>query len=653
MTMGRASKPALAGPLQRRLAPVLAACLALILVLPVATRLEPRLGDVILFAGGGTAAERREDIVILTITEETLAAFPYRSPIDRGFLAALIRRISATGPKAIGIDILFDGPSDPVKDADLLAAIDEASSPVILAVASDLNDLTPQQRLYLGNSVSGRGHGSIVLQRDDSDGIVRHLPFPQDRDGAPITTFTAALAGASAKAPTPSGRILYQAPQGPGLTAFPQYPAHTAALLPDEWLAGKYLLIGTDLPHLDQHPAPMVSLAGTEGGTVPGIAIHAHILAQVLEGRSLPALPLEFGLMLAALAAVATVTGFTLTQKPGRFFLVLGLTAFACLAVSALLLRLQILQLPVLTPPAAAIAAALLLALFRWRIDRSERAFLNTAFSRYVSPQVVQRLTSGRLSLALGGEKRTVTYVFTDLEGFTTLSEQLTADQVAAILNRYLDRMCDLFVSHGATIDKLIGDAVVGFFGAPEEDPEQSLKAVKLALAVDAFCEGFRKEMAAEGIPLGVTRIGLHRGEAVVGNFGGSRFFDYTGIGDTVNTAARLEGANKYLGTRICVSAAAAAHAPGMTYRRIGDLVVKGRAEPLPCVEPLSEAEAGAEWMAAYAAAFVLLQQEDAEAARQGFETVLRLRGDDGPSRLHLARLGQGETGTQIVLGGK
>ena len=653
MTMGRASKPALAGPLQRRLAPVLAACLALILVLPVATRLEPRLGDVILFAGGGTAAEQREDIVILTITEETLAAFPYRSPIDRGFLAALIRRISATGPKAIGIDILFDGPSDPVKDADLLAAIDEASSPVILAVASDLNDLTPQQRLYLGNSVSGRGHGSIVLQRDDSDGIVRHLPFPQDRDGAPITTFTAALAAGAAGTPPPRGRILYQAPQGPGLTAFPQYPAHTAALLPDEWLAGKYLLIGTDLPHLDQHPAPMVSLAGTEGGTVPGIAIHAHILAQVLEGRSLPALPLETGLMLAALAAAATVTGFTLTQKPGRFFLVLGLAAFACLAVSALLLRLQILQLPVLTPPAAAIAAALLLALFRWRIDRSERAFLNTAFSRYVSPQVVQRLTSGRLSLALGGEKRTVTYVFTDLEGFTTLSEQLTADQVAAILNRYLDRMCDLFVSHGATIDKLIGDAVVGFFGAPEEDPEQSLKAVKLALAVDAFCEGFRKEMAVEGIPLGVTRIGLHRGEAVVGNFGGSRFFDYTGIGDTVNTAARLEGANKYLGTRICVSAAAAAHAPGMTYRRIGDLVVKGRAEPLPCVEPLSEAEAGAEWMAAYAAAFVLLQQEDAEAARQGFETVLRLRGDDGPSRLHLARLGQGETGTQIVLGGK
>lgn len=653
MTMGRTSTPALAGPLQRRLAPVLAACLALLLVLPVAARLESPLGDVILFTGGGSQPERREDIVILTITEETLAAFPYRSPIDRGFLAGLIRRISATGPKAIGIDILFDGPSDPAKDADLLAAIDEAQSPVILAVASDLNDLTPQQRLYLGNSISGRGHGSIVLQRDDADGIVRHLPFPKDRTGAPITTFTAALAAEAARTPPPQGRILYQAPQGNGLTAFPQYPAHTAALLPDDWLAGKYVLIGTDLPHLDQHPAPMVSLAGSEDGTVPGIAIHAHILAQVLEGRSLPSVPLEAGLLLAALAALATVTGFTLTQKPGRFFLVLALASFACLAISALLLRLQILQLPVLTLPAAAITSALLLALFRWRIDRSERAFLNTAFSRYVSPQVVQRLTSGRLSLALGGEKREVTYVFTDLEGFTTLSEQLTADQVATILNRYLDRMCDLFVSHGATIDKLIGDAVVGFFGAPEDDPEQSLKAVKLGLAVDAFCEGFRKDMAAEGIPLGVTRIGLHRGEAVVGNFGGSRFFDYTSIGDTVNTAARLEGANKYLGTRICVSAAAAAHAPGLRYRPIGDLVVKGRAEPLPCVEPLSETEAGAGWLAAYESAFALLHQGDTAAARQGFEAVLRLRADDGPSRLHLARLGQGETGTQIVLGGK
>ncbi|MEH0072369.1 CHASE2 domain-containing protein [Pannonibacter sp. Pt2-lr] len=105
--------------------------------------------------------------------------------MDRGFLAALIRRISAAGPKSIGIDILFDGPSDPVKDADLLAAIDEAPSPVILAVASDLNDLTPQQRLYLGHSVSGRGHGSIVLQRDDADGIVRHLPFPRTGTAPP------------------------------------------------------------------------------------------------------------------------------------------------------------------------------------------------------------------------------------------------------------------------------------------------------------------------------------------------------------------------------------------------------------------------------------------------------------------------------------
>jgi adenylate cyclase len=134
-----------------------------------------------------------------------------------------------------------------------------------------------------------------------------------------------------------------------------------------------------------------------------------------------------------------------------------------------------------------------------------------------------------------------VTYMFTDLEGFTTLVETEDPVLVTKTLNTYLDRICDLFLDHGATIDKIIGDAVVGFFGAPELQENQAEMAVNLALAVDEFSESFRRVAAEQGLRLGMTRIGINKGKAVIGNFGGDRFFDYTGQGDTVNTAARLE----------------------------------------------------------------------------------------------------------------
>lgn len=626
---------------------------ATVLSLLAAARLEPLAGDMALSSAPSPPPQTLSRIVVVMVTEDALATFPYRSPIDREFLAGLIERLDQAGASAIGIDILLDQPSLLQKDRALFSAIDEASMPVVLAYATAADGLTERQTAFSARNVATRRHGLIALPRDEIDGVVRHVPLARADRGERLSTFASVLAGeagASSNAVmTSRSRILY------GNTAaapFTLYPAHLVSLLPDAWFAGKIVLIGTDLPTIDRHPTPLVAGRGSEAGTIPGVLVHAHILAQHLAGLSLPvAAPwarIAATLALAVLAALA----LSLPVSPPRLVLLLfaGLLVYGIAA--GWLVASGTWLPPLVAPPLAALATAGLLSWRRWQTERSERAFLRLAFSRYVSPAVVERIATGRLPLELGGEKRRVTYLFTDLEGFTSLSEQLAPALLADILNPYLDEMCRLMTEHGATIDKIIGDAVVGFFGAPDEDPDQERHAVALALALDEFAQGYRWKVAGRGIHLGATRIGLHAGEAVIGNFGGSRFFDYTGIGDTVNTAARLEGANRFLGTRILMSDSVAGRCPGDTHRSAADLMLKGRSSPIRCFEPLAVGRRDPAWLAAYRTAFAAMRAGDGSAAAL-FETALRLKPDDPLALLHLRRLQAGESGATLVLEGK
>ena len=189
--------------------------------------------------------------------------------------------------------------------------------------------------------------------------------------------------------------------------------------------------------------------------------------------------------------------------------------------------------------------------------------------------------------LSLTGEKRQIYALFTDLEGFTKLSHAITAEQLSGLLNRYLDLLSDIVLRHGGTIDKFVGDAVVAFWGAPiarDDDPDRAIKA---AVAMFEAGEAFRQS-AGEGIPpIGCTRVGLHRGEAVVGNFGGEGRIQYTALGDGMNTAARLESANKSLHSTILVSQEAKAQSSLDIFRPLGRVVLSGRATPVEVWEPV------------------------------------------------------------------
>ena len=170
-----------------------------------------------------------------------------------------------------------------------------------------------------------------------------------------------------------------------------------------------------------------------------------------------------------------------------------------------------------------------------------------------------------------GGAWREVATIFTDITGFTSLVESAAPEVLGALLNEYVGGMTDIVFAHEGTVAKIIGDAIQVLFNAPGDQPDYATRAIACAHDLDAWAEEFRARWKAKGVNFGTTRIGVHAGPALVGNFGGSRFFDYTAYGDTINTAARLEAANKFLGTRICVSAAVAEAAeqfPGPAGRR-------------------------------------------------------------------------------------
>ncbi len=283
----------------------------------------------------------------------------------------------------------------------------------------------------------------------------------------------------------------------------------------------------------------------------------------------------------------------------------------------------------------------------RARQAAAERA--HASLSRYFSPNLARSLAADANALAPGGERREIATLFTDIAGFTPLVESLDPRQLADLLSGYLEGMTEIVFAHEGTVAKIIGDAIHVLFGAPADQPDAASRAIACALALDARSESYRFEWKARGVALGATRIGVHAGPAIVGNFGGGRLFDYTAYGDTINAAARLEAINKQLGTRICVSAAAAERAEGFFGRPVGDLVLRGRSEPMRVFEPLTPEETASPQNAAYCAAFAKLEAGD-PGALAGFAALVGERARDALAQYHLKRLLNGATGARIEM---
>jgi class 3 adenylate cyclase len=594
-------------------------------------------------------APQDPDIVVAAINEDTLKLFPYRAPVDRQFLSNLLKAIDQREPRAIALDVLFDQATEPDKDAALKDTIAHLKAPIVISYTNNPEIVDDKQRAFLDGFVPPGDRVAAELAEDSLD-IARWIrPGMTEHDGSYLVGLARGiLAKLGIDTPPDQPEIVWRGRPDAATTPFKIFPSQLVPILPASWIKGKIVLIGGVESLIDRHRTPFSAFYSGHGGELPGIVIHAHSIWQLL--NHVPARnPGEWSEV--ALVLTMTLLGATL----GAFHLALpvriaaGFLAFAALWAFGLgLFRLTGVSVVLISPSIA-------LGVSQWSADmvmgrqlRRQREFIQSAFSRYVSPKVVEKLVADPEKLSLEGEAHEMSFLFTDLEGFTTLSERVDSRVLAQMLNAYLDGVCAVILSLDGMVDKFIGDAVFAIFNPFADQPNHAERAVRCALAIDGFSEKFRAEQREAGIALGVTRIGVHSGRAVIGNFGSHSRMQYTALGDTVNTASRLEGVNKYFGTRICVSEATRAQVPDIPFRPINVIVPKGKAEPLGIYEPLNEERAHSPFMMKYAEAYEFAEQQDPRAL-QLFEELRAEAPQDKCVEIHVERLNESAYGPMVM----
>ncbi len=417
--------------------------------------------------------------------------------------------------------------------------------------------------------------------------------------------------------------------------------------VPPEALRGRLLLVGSSAQGLmDLRFSPL-------GTVIPGVEVHAQALEQALTdgflyrpswARSAEALALVAGGLL--VGTLALTTG-PLWSALATMLLIGALAAGGWFAFVD-----KRLLLDPLMPALGVFFSFLLPSVLRHQASEQRRRWVAQAFSRYVSPNLVTHIVQHPEQLELGGRRQACSFIFTDLAGFTGLMEKIDPAAAVGLLNTYLDEMIAIAFRHHGTLDRIVGDAVAIMFSAPVPQADHQQRAFDCALEMQRFAAAFTARQQAAGVAFGHTRIGVHSGDVIVGNFGGSTMFDYRALGDPVNTASRLESVNKQLGTRVCVSEATLAGCADVPVRRVGRLVLKGKTRPLLVFQPWNDGLAGpvdTPFVQAYEAAYDAMEARD-PAALQAFETLATTHGADPLVALHLQRLRQGEQGDVLVM---
>ena len=512
---------------------------------------------------------------------------------------------------------------------------------------------------------AAQGRGMVTLN-SERDGIVRRVPAVLRGGGETFPTLTVELVRVAsgrdnyAILANRSGGGLdglrigaYEVPTDMnGLVWLRHTPHDPSIYLPAadllngtfdrDLVAGKMVLVGTSAVGLRDLRATPVS------AVIPGVEIHAQLLNAILNQDFLSRPPFAKGLELTAAVALGLL--IILAVPRASALASLPILALLLAAMGGLSWHLFDSHGYLIDASFPALCGGLLFMILiygNFSRAEAERAQVRTAFSQYLAPALVDRLVKDPRKLELGGEQREMTFLFTDIAGFTAFAETIDPAVLTRTLNSYLDQVCRIVIDHGGTIDKIVGDAVHALFNAPIDQPDHARRAVVCGLAIDAFGRAYAKQLREEGLGFGLTRIGINTGRCIVGNFGGSTRFDYTAHGDAINTAARLEAANKHLGTTLCVAASTVEQCPDLLFRPIGALLLQGRSQALDTFEPIAPGEGNSQSFDDYISAFALLDKADPGAA-VAFEALTKRYPADPLAALHHRRLADGLNGKEL-----
>lgn len=519
---------------------------------------------------------------------------------------------------------------------------------------------------------AAQGLGALTFV-PDSDGVVRRVPLVLKLRNDPVPSLVAESLRVAQGAHNYMLRSEEEAVGLSGIrvgdfqiptTAHGELWLHYSADQADRYVPAWKVLSGEVAPELLQGHIVLVGSSAQGlmdlrfnalGRLMPGVEAHAQALEQVLTGHYLlrpgwanavESVVLVLGVLLVGFVAVRSSALWATAVTLGVLIVVCGGGWYAFSA--------HLLLLNSVTPALMVVVAFVTGSLVHHFMSEREQRWIRDAFSRYVSPNRVSYLVENPDAMALGGRRQECSFVFTDLAGFTTLMESMDPADAVSLLNAYLDHMIAIAFRHEATLDRIVGDAVAIMFSAPVPQTDHRERALACALEMDAFATRYAAELQAKGIGFGQTRIGVHTGEVIIGNFGGSTMFDYRALGDPVNTAARLESVNKHLGTRLCVSGDTLSGCPKAQARRVGRLVLKGKSKDLAVFEPLDGRDtSGYAALADYEAAYGLMAQGQVVAATQAFQALVQQHPQDPLAALHLLRLQSGESDDLIRMSEK
>lgn len=614
-----------------------------------------------------------EGVLVVDIDRESLAArgaWPWR----RGLIADLVERVQAGNPSAIGIDILLRGEDRRAPGAILRTIAAETGRSDLTEIAKALPDddaklatILPQSDVVIGlaldpqsadpppfpASILSKGSlGSLSLRA--SAGVAAPLSSFADATAASgVISLQAGVGDLVRDVPmfalggkeVFAGLSLEVLRVGQGASAFlvdEDRKLRIGALavpFPDDGLmrlhlsdpsgwtsrtiraedvlsdatpstrfTGKMVLIGSSAPEAGARLATPVD------PLTPTVQIHAEAIEQLRAGEFLAELSnarsFETGAGL-ALGLIAVAAAVYLTP-------LLATTVFVVLSLcwAAAMLGLSIerhLLIDPIGPLIPSLVGANVAALVLFARTRRMRQAIERKFARYVSPEVVRRLTNAPEELKIEGEIREVTALFSDIEGFTTMTERAEPRALVAALDAYFEGVCSIIIEHGGMVDKLVGDAAHGLFNAPLDLKDHAVRAMECAIAIDTFARAFREREGPKALGFGRTRIGFETGPVIVGDVGGLGHLDYTAHGDAVNSAARLEALNKQFGSTVAIGPrAAAAIGAAAQLRSLGHVTLRGRSGA-SLVRTVWANEAP-DWRQRYETAFALIETNPGEA---------------------------------------